>query len=130
MDETGDRDPRGVPLRQRRSVRRLLRTPRGPRRADRRASDALPLHRVRDRRRGYLQLSWHPSTRPARLDLDEGVRWLRLDIIARSSGGPFDTEGVVEFEAIHRDAAGRGVLHERSRSSARTGWYYVDGDVS
>ncbi|WP_251439495.1 YchJ family protein [Microbacterium sp. USTB-Y] len=79
----------------------------------------------------YLRLSWHPSTRPTRLDLDEDVRWLRLDIIARSSGGPFDTEGVVEFEAIHRSAAGRGVLRERSRFLRESGhWYYLDGDVS
>lgn len=79
----------------------------------------------------YLRRSWHPSTRPARLDLDDDVRWLRLDIIARTAGGPFDAEGVVEFEAIHRTAAGRGVLHECSRFLREDGrWYYLDGDVS
>lgn len=80
---------------------------------------------------GYLLRSWHPSTRPERLDLDPDVRWLRLDILAKTRGGPFDADGVVEFEAIHRDAGGRGVLHERSRFVREQGqWSYVDGDVS
>lgn len=80
---------------------------------------------------GYLLRSWHPSTRPTSLDLDPEVRWLRLDILAKVGGGPFDAEGVVEFEAIHRDANGRGVLHERSRFVREHGhWYYVDGDLS
>ena len=79
----------------------------------------------------YLLRSWHPSTRPERLDLDEDVRWLRLDILAKTGGGPFDTEGLVEFEAIHRDPAARGVLHERSRFVREGGqWYYVDGVVA
>jgi len=79
----------------------------------------------------HLLRSWHPSTRPARLDLDSEVRWLRLDILAKSAGGPFDAQGVVEFAAIHRDANGRGVLRERSRFVREGGhWFYVDGDVS
>lgn len=80
---------------------------------------------------GYLLRSWHASTRPERLDLDADVRWLRLDILAKAAGGPFDTAGVVEFEAIHRDAGGRGVLHERSSFVREDGhWYYVDGVTS
>jgi len=78
----------------------------------------------------YLQRSWHPTTRPAHLDLDADLRWLRLDILAKRGGGPFDTEGTVEFEAIHRDAAGRGVLREHSRFVREDGrWFYLDGDV-
>jgi len=78
----------------------------------------------------HLRRSWHPSTRPARLDLEDDVRWLRLDILETVDGGPFDTAGVVEFEALFRDAAGRGSLRERSRfvRGGRT-WLYVDGDV-
>lgn len=80
---------------------------------------------------GYLLRSWHASTRPERLDLDVDVRWLRLDILAKAAGGPFDTAGVVEFEAIHRDSGGRGVLHERSSFVREDGhWYYVDGVTS
>lgn len=79
----------------------------------------------------HLLRSWHPSTRPDRIDLDPDLRWLRLDVLAKVGGGPFETEGVVEFEAIHRDARGRGVLHERSRFVREDGhWLYVDGAVS
>lgn len=78
----------------------------------------------------HLLRSWHPSTRPAGLELDPGVRWLRLDILARERGGPFDTDGFVEFEAIHREDGRRGVLHERSRFVREDGrWLYVDGLV-
>ena len=34
--------------------------------------------------------------------------------VDRVAGGPFDREGVVEFEAFYRDAEGRGSLRERS----------------
>lgn len=79
----------------------------------------------------YLLRSWHPSTRPVNLEIDPEVRWLRLDVLAKVGGGPFDVDGVVEFEAIHRDTNGRGVLHERSRFVRERGhWLYVDGDVS
>ncbi|GAA4482781.1 YchJ family protein [Microbacterium panaciterrae] len=79
----------------------------------------------------YLRRSWHPSTRPDAIDIDPELRWLRLDIIGKEAGGPFDAAGVVEFEAIHRDASGRGVLRERSRFVREGGrWYYVDGDVA
>ena len=79
----------------------------------------------------YLLRSWHPSTRPEQVEIEPGLRWLRLDILATRAGGPFDTEGTVEFEAIHRDDGGRGVLRERSRFVRESGrWYYVDGDIS
>lgn len=79
---------------------------------------------------GHLLRTWHPSTRPDRLDLDDDVRWQRLDILDQVAGGPFDDRGVVEFRAFYRDAAGRGTLHERS-SFVREGrvWLYVDGVV-
>lgn len=79
----------------------------------------------------YLLASWHPSTRPADLELDPDVRWVRLDVLATTAGGPFDTTGTVEFRAHHRDADGRGALHEVSRFVRDDGtWRYVDGDVA
>ena len=79
----------------------------------------------------HLVRSWHPSTRPERVEIDPELRWVRLDILATQAGGPFDSDGVVEFEAIHRDAGGRGVLKESSRFVREEGhWYYVDGVVS
>ncbi|MCS5722742.1 YchJ family protein [Herbiconiux sp. CPCC 203407] len=72
----------------------------------------------------YLLASWHPSTRPASLDLDDDVRWYRLDILGRSAGGVLDTEGVVEFSA--RFAPG-GEVRERSRFVREDGrWLYVE----
>lgn len=78
----------------------------------------------------YLLASWHPSTRPASLELDDGTVWRRLQIVDTVAGGPDDAEGVVEFRASYRDADGAGVLHERSRFTRVDGrWAYVDGDV-
>lgn len=76
----------------------------------------------------YLLHSWHPDTRPASLELDEGVKWLGLVIEDTVAGGPFDAEGIVEFTAIGRDADGRFEQRERSRFSRVDGrWVYVDG---
>jgi len=78
----------------------------------------------------YLLRSWHPSTRPARLDLDADVVWRRLQIVDTVAGGADDAEGVVEFRASYRDAGGAGLLHERSRFSRFEGrWVYRDGEV-
>lgn len=75
----------------------------------------------------YLLATWHPSTRPRTLTLDD-VTWRRLDVVRTVGGGPFDDDGVVEFVAHHRTAAGAGAVHETSRF-VRTGgqWFYLDG---
>ena len=78
----------------------------------------------------YLLRSWHPTTRPAELDLDAGTRWTRLDILDTVSGGPFDTDGVVEFEAIFRDSGMPGSMRERSRFLRENRiWTYLDGKL-
>ena len=80
----------------------------------------------------HLLRTWHPSTRPASLVLDDDLRWDGLDIGERVRGGPFDDDGTVEFRAHHRHrfADGRGVQHEVSRFLREGGrWYYVDGDT-
>ena len=72
-------------------------------------------------REEYLLASWHPSTRPEAIDLDDGTEWRRLQIVDLSGD-------VVEFRASYRDAEGAGVLHERSRFALEGGrWLYVDG---
>lgn len=74
----------------------------------------------------YLWVSWHPRTRPAQLDIDDGPEWMGLQIVDTVAGRPGDDHGEVEFIARHRD----GALHERSRFSLRAGrWCYVDGDL-
>jgi SEC-C motif domain protein len=74
----------------------------------------------------YLLSSWHASTRPKRLRLDPGREWTHLEIVGRTGGGPFDTEGTVEFRAHHRAGGETGVLHENSRFVREGGaWLYV-----
>lgn len=78
---------------------------------------------------GYLLASWHPSTRPASLALDPETVWRRLQIVDTVAGGPDDADGVVEFRASYREAAGAGLLHERSRFTRLDGrWVYLDGE--
>lgn len=78
----------------------------------------------------HLLRTWHPSTRPARLDLDDDTRWQRLDILDQHLGGPFYDRGIVEFEAFYRDAEGRASLRERSSFVREERlWLYVDGVV-
>ncbi|MEZ3161118.1 YchJ family metal-binding protein [Microbacterium sp. BWT-B31] len=74
----------------------------------------------------YLLRSWHPSTRPDRLELDPAQRWLHLEIVDRRGGGLFDRDGEVEFIATFRLDGRRHELRERSgfvRDGA--GWAYV-----
>ena len=79
---------------------------------------------------GYLLDTWHPSTRPADLDLDDAVVWRRLQIVDTEAGGEDDATGVVQFRAQYVRDGSRHILHERSRFTRdRDGrWRYVDGD--
>ncbi|MDT0274555.1 YchJ family protein [Blastococcus goldschmidtiae] len=75
----------------------------------------------------YLLATWHPSTRPPSLELDPGVRWVGLDVLATDGGGLLAADGTVEFTA-HRIADGeRGAQHEVSRFVREQGaWRYLD----
>jgi SEC-C motif domain protein len=76
----------------------------------------------------YLLATWHPGTRPEELELDAGVRWTGLDVLATDGGGLLATEGTVEFRASWRDGAQRGEQHEVSRFVREDGaWRYLDG---
>jgi SEC-C motif-containing protein len=80
--------------------------------------------------REYLLATWHPSTRPAQLELDPGAKWLGLEVRARKQID--DTHAEVEFVARFRpSASGRAErLHERSRFVKENGrWFYLDGDM-
>ncbi|MCC3266765.1 YchJ family protein [Arthrobacter gengyunqii] len=77
----------------------------------------------------YLLRTWHPSTRPDRLELDGDLQWRRLDIVETSAGGPLDGQGVVRFRAHYRDGAARGIQEETSRFVRVDGvWLYLDGE--
>ncbi|MBV1779332.1 SEC-C domain-containing protein [Paeniglutamicibacter sp. ABSL32-1] len=75
----------------------------------------------------FLLATWHPETRPDELELDEAIVWGALDIIRTEAGGPFDTRGVVEFEAHYRLLNQSGSQREVSQFVREAGrWYYVD----
>ncbi|MDT4957691.1 MAG: motif domain protein [Pseudonocardiales bacterium] len=82
----------------------------------------------RDADAEWLLASWHPSTRPATIDLDSNLRWRGLQIIDVVDGTMDDETGLVEFRATYVVAPGDvRVLHERSRFIREHGrWYYLD----
>jgi SEC-C motif-containing protein len=83
------------------------------------------------RNASYLLRTWHPTTRPASLDLPTGRRWTRLRILDTDRGGPDDTDGTVEFRAHFRDRGEPGTLTERSRFARADGaWAYVEAQSS
>ncbi|XAY05668.1 hypothetical protein DSM112329_02526 [Paraconexibacter sp. AEG42_29] len=76
----------------------------------------------------YLLASWHPSTRPATLDLDLDLQWRRLEIVAVTAGAEDDRTGTVDFVAHYWDTSARerGRLDEHSEFVREDGqWYYV-----
>ena len=77
----------------------------------------------------YLLASWHSSTRPTSLNLQEEptTKWLGLKIVQRQQGQAGDSEGTVEFVARYKINGKAYKLHEVSRFVKESGqWYYVD----
>ncbi|MBD7958009.1 hypothetical protein H9651_10200 [Microbacterium sp. Sa4CUA7] len=75
----------------------------------------------------YLEQTWHPGTRPEHVELEPGLRWTGLEIVAADGG---DKRGTVEFRAHWTAGRTRGVLHERSRFVRQSGrWWYLDGVI-
>ncbi|MGY1754109.1 YchJ family protein [Blastococcus sp. SYSU D01042] len=76
----------------------------------------------------YLLTTWHPRTRPPSLELDPGLRWVGLDVLATRDGGLLAAEGTVEFRATWVAGGQRGEQHEVSRFVRDDGaWRYLDG---
>lgn len=79
---------------------------------------------------GYLLSTWHPSTRPATLDLDMPPlpQWLGLTVKAHTPIDP--TQATVEFVARYKLNGRAFRLHETSRfERSDAGWRYVDGEM-
>lgn len=74
----------------------------------------------------YLLRTWHPATRPERLDLDDRA-WTGLAILETTGGSALHTQGTVRFRADYTDPDGPGSQTENSVFE-RVGadWYYVD----
>ncbi len=76
----------------------------------------------------YLLQTWHPVTRPQELNLDRDLTWTQLEIHSVTRGGPFDSEGTVEFTAHSRAGRDRYSQHETSRFvRLNRYWLYRDG---
>lgn len=73
----------------------------------------------------YLLRTWHPATRPPRLDLDRRLRWVRLEVLEATGGSVVHTEGTVRFRAHYLDRGRPGHLEEHSRFVRLDGrWVY------
>ena len=73
----------------------------------------------------YLRRTWHPSTRPERLELDPLRAWAGLEVVRTEQDGD---SGVVEFRAHYRVGGGprTGEQHEVSRFVRERGrWLYL-----
>ncbi len=78
----------------------------------------------------HLYRTWHPRTRPVRVEPEPWVRWVQLDVLDVVGGADGDDQGIVEFRAVWVAGEGRtrqrGEVHERSRFEPRAGrWFYV-----
>ncbi|MFZ1828659.1 MAG: YchJ family protein [Candidatus Competibacteraceae bacterium] len=83
-------------------------------------------------RKDYLLRTWHESTRPETLDLNDAgaVHWLGLKVVRTEAGGPDDARGVVEFVARFKVGGKAHRLHETSRFVREGGqWFYLDGTL-
>lgn len=81
------------------------------------------------KREDYLLATWHPSTRPASLNItaqQPAPSWLGLDVRRHEHDGEHAT---VEFVARLRYGGGKAQrMHEISRFVRELGrWYYLDG---
>jgi SEC-C motif-containing protein len=77
----------------------------------------------------YLRSTWHATTRPVRLDINEEpkTRWLGLEVRRQAATG--EDSAIVEFVARFKIGGRARQLHETSRFVRENGrWYYVDGE--
>jgi len=77
----------------------------------------------------YLLATWHASTRPASLRLDDEPqpKWLGLEVRRHVQTG--DDAATVGIHRALQDGRARHRLHEISRFRRDGGrWYYVDGE--
>jgi SEC-C motif-containing protein len=78
-------------------------------------------------REDYLLETWHGTTRPEELGLDEDVltKWLGLEVKRFDQN---EDSALVEFVARYKVGARAYRLHETSRFVREGGkWFYVDG---
>ena len=68
----------------------------------------------------HLFRTWHPATRPERVEADASLTWTGLDVLSATEG---ESEGTVEFAAHWRSGEGAvrqdGVVREVSTFARR-----------
>lgn len=79
----------------------------------------------------YLLNTWHVSTRPTELKLeDDKFTWNSLEVISTSAGKSQDKKGTVEFIASYTVQGKKQQINEVSRFvKDNNQWFYVDGVV-
>lgn len=78
----------------------------------------------------YLLNTWHASTRPVSLKLDEPpvLKWIGLKVLRHEQQD--DNHAIVEFVARYKLNGRAYKLQEASRFLKEDGrWFYVDGDM-
>ena len=80
-------------------------------------------------RADYLLATWHPSTRPPRLEPNPAdLKWLGLEV-RRHAVADAD-HATVEFVARSKRGGRAQRLHETSRFVREDGrWFYLDGEL-
>ncbi|NUR82742.1 MAG: hypothetical protein HOY71_01495 [Nonomuraea sp.] len=74
----------------------------------------------------YLLRTWHPSTRPPRVEFERGMRWTGLRIEETTGGSQIHTDGTVTFTAGYTYRGEPGEMHEKSVFTRDHGaWTYV-----
>jgi SEC-C motif-containing protein len=77
--------------------------------------------------RDYLVQTWHSDHRPQDLILDDGIRWIGLEVIGFRQQ---EDQATVEFEARLLVAGRVDAVHENSRFVKQQGrWLYTSGDL-
>lgn len=79
----------------------------------------------------YLLDSWHPRTRPEKVEVGpDGPGWIGLKIVNQERGDLDDIEGTVEFIARYKVNGKAHRMHEISRFLKEGGrWFYLGGEL-
>ncbi|VAW67305.1 UPF0225 protein YchJ [hydrothermal vent metagenome] len=75
----------------------------------------------------YLLDSWHSSTRPSEIRLEDGLRWTGLSVLKATKEK--NNTAYVEFAAQFESGGKTGQMHERSQFVFENNkWFYVQGE--
>lgn len=78
----------------------------------------------------YLLRTWSAANRPRRVQFDDDLRWTGLDVLGRTGGSAFHTDGTVEFCAHFVRDGQPGEQRENSAFLRVDGAWVYDKAVS